>query len=176
MLSGFYIDGSPAFFGINGRMDSSRETENYRKRGFIIRHSGLVSPFDVVPVIISGSKRKPDVIPMKWGIKGKKGPYHVLFYDIHHSIRCPSLRRCVIPVSWFYDDEKPWLFSSGEEISFLAGAYYEKSDKSFAILTGSDGLPVMFRKNDVEDWVYPDIDVYRVLEKTMPVKAFAIEA
>ena len=157
-------------------MDRSKDTEDYRTRGFNIRHSGFVFPFDVVPTIISGNKRKPDVIPMKWGIHGQKGPYHVLFYDIHLSIRCHSLRRCVIPVSWFYDDKKPWLYSSGEEISFLAGAYYEKSDKSFAILTGSDGLPIMFRKINVEDWVYPDIDVYRVLEKTMPVKAFAIDA
>ena len=31
---------------------------------------------------------------MKWGIRGQKGPYHVLFYDIHLSIRCHSLRRC----------------------------------------------------------------------------------
>ena len=176
MLSGFYIDGSPAFSRINGRMDRSKDTEDYRTRGFNIRHSGFVFPFDVVPTIISGSERKPDVIPMKWGIRGQKGPYHVLFYDIHLSIRCPYFHRCIIPVSWFYDDKKPWLYSSGEEISFLAGAYYEKSDKSFAILTGSDGLPIMFRKINVEDWVYPDIDVYRVLEKTMPVKAFAIDA
>ena len=176
MLSGYYIDGGSAFTAIIGRMDNSQETEEYRKRGFIVRHSGLVKPFDVVPVIISGSKRKPDVTPMIWGIRGKKGPYHVVFYDIHYAMKCPYLRRCIVPVSWFYDDEKPWLSSSGEEISFLAGAYYEKGDKSFTILTGSDGLPVMFKKSNVVDWVYPDIDAYRVLEKTLPVKAFPIGA
>ena len=38
MLSGYYIDGGSAFTAIIGRMDNSKETEEYRKRGFIVWH------------------------------------------------------------------------------------------------------------------------------------------
>ena len=175
MLSGFFIGEDFSFIKFTYSMDYSRKLNDFLKGGFSARDQGLVSPFEVVPIITFGENRKPVVVPMRWGIRSMNG-YTVIYKDIHHAIANPKLRRCVVPVNWFFDDSKPWLYSSGETNSYLAGAYFtDRGLDTFIILTGSDGLPVMLRRGDVRDWIYPDIEVYRVLEKTMPITAMLLE-
>ena len=149
-----------------------------------------IHPGDTAPVIVAagdqgGSLR---VCRQKWGYPGPGGK-GLVFNARSESVfekrmfrESVSLRRAVVPVSWFYEwnknKEKFTFTKEGSRILFLAGFYgrYEDGDH-FVILTTQayasmapvhSRMPLVLEREQVRDWILDSAKTKELLGQEPP--------
>ena len=134
-----------------------------------------IHPGDTAPVIVAagdqgGSLR---VCRQKWGYPGPGGK-GLVFNARSESVfekrmfrESVSLRRAVVPVSWFYEwnknKEKFTFTKEGSRILFLAGFYgrYEDGDRFVILTTQANAsmapvhsrMPLVLEREQVREWI-----------------------
>lgn len=148
------------------------------------------APTQVLPVIIEGEDGGPELVPMQWGLTprwkpapGKRAvaPINARAETLFEKPMFRNLtkaRRCIVPVSGFYEWQKvgsgkqPFYITAEDgEVWGLAGLYdltHEAEDAagSFAIITTGaneamsslhDRMPVILERDAEQDWLAPDM-------------------
>lgn len=119
--------------------------------------SGEVFPGDRVPVVCRSRSGKPLVYPMEWGFR-REGGGRVINARSETAQELPlfresmRLRRCLIPMSAYYEWERRGkektryrIFPENGDIHCLAGIYrYEDEAPRFAVLTREAAPEIRF--------------------------------
>ena len=149
-----------------------------------------IHPGDTAPVIVAagdqgGSLR---VCRQKWGYPGPGGK-GLVFNARSESVfekrmfrESVSLRRAVVPVSWFYEwnknKEKFTFTKEGSRILFLAGFYGRYEDgEHFVILTTQANasmapvhsrMPLVLEREQVREWILDSAKTKELLGQEPP--------
>ena len=149
-----------------------------------------IHPGDTAPVIVAagdqgGSLR---VCRQKWGYPGPGGK-GLVFNARSESVfekrmfrESVSLRRAVVPVSWFYEwnknKEKFTFTKEGSRILFLAGFYgrYEDGDHFVILTTQANAsmapvhsrMPLVLEREQVRDWILDSAKTNELLGQEPP--------
>ena len=151
---------------------------------------GDIHPGDTAPVIVAagdqgGSLR---VCRQKWGYPGPGGK-GLVFNARSESVfekrmfrESVSLRRAVVPVSWFYEwnknKEKFTFTKEGSRILFLAGFYgrYEDGDHFVILTTQANAsmapvhsrMPLVLEREQVREWILDSAKTKELLGQEPP--------
>lgn len=178
------------------------EREAYLQRAqrmkLTVRLSGDIAPTDIAPVLAPGSlNREPSLFPMQWGFahpkraltvinaRAETAPEKDMFEESTYN------RRCLIPAAGYYEwtkDEsgrkQKVYFHTKERRLWLGGLYFRSSARpvpAFVILTRDAPeeirdiharMPLLFKEEDAERWLNPDIP-YRLLIATASPEVIA---
>ncbi|MDY5475749.1 MAG: SOS response-associated peptidase family protein [Enterocloster clostridioformis] len=149
-----------------------------------------IHPGDTAPVIVAagdqgGSLR---VCRQKWGYPGPGGK-GLVFNARSESVfekrmfrESVSLRRAVVPVSWFYEwnknKEKFTFTKEGSRILFLAGFYgrYEDGDHFVILTTQANAsmapvhsrMPLVLEREQVREWILDSAKTKELLGQEPP--------
>ena len=149
-----------------------------------------IHPGDTAPVIVAagdqgGSLR---VCRQKWGYPGPGGK-GLVFNARSESVfekrmfrESVSLRRAVVPVSWFYEwnknKEKFTFTKEGSWILFLAGFYgrYEDGDRFVILTTQANAsmapvhsrMPLVLEREQVREWILDSAKTKELLGQEPP--------
>ena len=149
-----------------------------------------IHPGDTAPVIVAagdqgGSLR---VCRQKWGYPGPGGK-GLVFNARSESVfekrmfrESVSLRRAVVPVSWFYEwnknKEKFTFTKEGSRILFLAGFYgrYEDGDPFVILTTQANAsmapvhsrMPLVLEREQVREWILDSAKTKELLGQEPP--------
>ena len=149
-----------------------------------------IHPGDTAPVIVAagdqgGSLR---VCRQKWGYPGPGGK-GLVFNARSESVfekrmfrESVSLRRAVVPVSWFYEwnknKEKFTFTKEGSRILFLAGFYgrYEDGDRFVILTTQANAsmapvhsrMPLVLEREQVREWILDSAKTKELLGQEPP--------
>ena len=127
--------------------------------------------------------------PVKWGFPGHDGGSLVINARRENVFERKMFRdrirqeRCVIPAKGFYEwnrrKEKSEFYSETEDVLFLAGILGEfHGEWRFVILTAEanasvasvhDRMPMMIRREDIQDWICCDSHVEKYLAEPQPM-------
>lgn len=159
-----------------------------------VKTSGEIAPTDVVPVIAPDKSGKQAVYPMRWGYQGKQKL--LINARVETAAEKPTFRddwkshRCIVPASYYFEWEhlplnngktktgdKYAIQPKGSSVTWLCGLYrIEDNLPRFVILTRDaaedirfihDRMPLMMPEELVDDWIKPDSDPNKLIEKSL---------
>lgn len=149
---------------------------------FHIKDKGEIFPGDIVLVSVLNKNREIIYYPMKWGYQIKdKLVYNARAESIDTKVSFAldyKKHRCIIPCLCYYEfdkDKNKYSIKTNNEITYLAGIYRLINNQyEFTILTKKPvddishihhRMPVIIDKNDINDYLFNNIDTDLLINK-----------
>lgn len=198
MCCRYWMEESPELRAIVEEMKRSALVSRWEQKAAGIKTCGEIRPADVVPVIAPNRSGDRAVFPMKWGFSGRsllvnaRSETACLKPTFQESW---ERRRCIVPASWYFE----WEHLYGEDgrrrtgdkyrirpkdsaVTWLCGLYrIEEGLPVFTVLTREPGkeirfihdrMPVILPQGEIGDWIRPDGNPERLLDKALTEMVF----